>query len=91
MLKLLNEYRKPEEITELPEHTAINKEGVQIGLIAQEASEVLPEIVKQESTGVYSVDTSNLTWYLINAVKQLDTENQDLKARIEALENKLNT
>jgi hypothetical protein len=28
---------------------------------------------------------------LVNAIKELDQENQDLKARIEALENKLNT
>jgi len=79
------EYRKPEEITELPEHAAVQKEGLQIGLIAQEVLEVLPEIVKQESTGVYSVSPDNLTWYMINAIKELDAENTLLKAEIAAI------
>jgi hypothetical protein len=48
--------------------------------------EVLPSIVKEESTGVLRVDPDNLTWYLINAVKELDAENTTLKARLEALE-----
>jgi hypothetical protein len=60
-------------------HTAIKKEGVQLGVIAQELQAVLPECVKQESTGVLSVDTDNLTWYLINAVKQLKAEIDQLK------------
>jgi len=80
------EYRTPDEITEVTSEAAIKKEGVQIGLIAQEALEVLPEIVKQETTGVYSVDPDNLTWYLINAIKELDAENTLLKTRLEALE-----
>jgi hypothetical protein len=73
------EYRIEDEITELPTHTAIKKEGVQLGVIAQELQAVLPECVKQESTGVLSVDTDNLTWYLINAVKQLKAEIDQLK------------
>jgi hypothetical protein len=77
------EYRKPEEITELPQELAIQKEGVQLGVIAQELQEVLPNCVKQESTGFFGVDPSDLTWYLINAVKQLN-------AKVEALEAQLN-
>ena len=50
-----------------------------MGFIAQELQAVLPECVKQESTGVLSVDTDNLTWYLINAVKQLKAEIDALK------------
>ena len=73
------EYRLPEEITELEEHTAIKKEGVQLGVIAQELQVVLPDCVKEESTGVMSVDTSNLTWYLINAIKELKAEIDLLK------------
>ena len=57
-----------------------------LGVIAQELQQVLPECVKQESTGVLSVDTDNLTWYLVNAVKQLAAQNEELKARIETLE-----
>jgi hypothetical protein len=73
------EYRLPEEITELEPSNAIQKQGIQLGVIAQELQQVLPECVKQESTGVLSVDTDNLTWYLINAVKQLKAEIDQLK------------
>jgi hypothetical protein len=68
------EYRLPEEITELEAHCAIKKEGVQLGVIAQELQAVLPQCVKQESTGVLSVDADNLTWYLVNAIKELKAE-----------------
>jgi hypothetical protein len=78
------EYRIEEEITELPAHAAIKKEGVQLGVIAQELQAVLPDCVKQESTGVLSVDTDNLTWYLVNAVKQLKAQNDSLLARLDA-------
>jgi len=73
------EYRLPEEVTELPQGQAIQKQGVQLGVIAQELQAVLPECVKQESTGVLSVDTDNLTWYLINAVKELSARVQQLE------------
>ena len=73
------EYRLPEEITELDSANAIKKEGVQLGVIAQELQQILPECIKQESTGVLSVDTDNLTWYLINAVKELKAEIDLLK------------
>ena len=78
------EYRLPEEVDEeLPSHAAIEKEGTQVGVIAQEIMDILPDMVKQEDTGCYSVDPNNLTWYLVNAVKELS-------AKVEDLENKLN-
>ena len=52
-------------------------------MIAQEIAEVLPEVVKTQTTGVKTVDPDNLTWYLVNAVKELS-------AKVEALESKLN-
>ena len=75
------EYRTADEVTELEPQNAINIKGVQLGAIAQELQAILPDCVKTESTGVMSVDASNLTWYLINAVKELN-------AKITALENK---
>ncbi len=74
------------------------------GLIAQEAQEVLPEIVhpyKLQVPGdslvdVLALDPSDLTYLLINAVKELDAENARLKAentelkrRIAAVEERL--
>ena len=73
------EYRTPDEITELPSHAAIEQEGVQLGVIAQEIQQVLPECVSENSTGVLSVNTDPLVWYLINAVKELKTEIEQLK------------
>jgi hypothetical protein len=76
------EYRLPEEVEpELKPTDAIVKSGVQLGVIAQELQAVLPDCVKQESTGVLSVDADNLSWYMVNAIKQLT-------ARVAALEAK---
>jgi hypothetical protein len=73
------EYRTPEEITELPQSAAIDRAGVQLGVIAQEIQQVLPECVTQNSTGVLSVSTDPLVWHLVNAVKQLSAEIKALK------------
>lgn len=74
------EYRLPEEVdAELKPSDAIKKEGVQLGVIAQELQAVLPECVKTESTGVMSVDADNLTWYLVNAIKELDSKFETYK------------
>jgi hypothetical protein len=73
------EYRLPEEVTELPEHSVIAKEGVQLGVIAQELQQVLPDCVKEESTGVLSVNSDNLVWYLVNSIKELKAEIDALK------------
>jgi len=79
------EYRLPEEVTELEAHSAIDIKGVQLGAIAQELQLILPECVKTESTGVMSVDATNLTWYLINAVKELSAELDALKLKVGAV------
>ena len=75
------EYRTADEVTELEPTSAIDIKGVQLGAIAQEIQAILPDCVKTESTGVMSVDTTNLTWYLINAVKELKAEIDLLKAK----------
>ena len=81
------EYRTVEEVTELPAHTVIDKQGVQLGVIAQELREVCPDCVKEESTGVISVDSDNIFWHMVNAIKDLKALNDTLTARIVALEN----
>ncbi len=77
------EYRTEDEITDFEnsKSAVVNQEGIQLGVIAQEIEKVLPEVVTEESTGVKTINTDNLTWYLINAVKEL-------KAEIEILKNK---
>ena len=83
------EYRLPEEVTELEPQNAIDIKGVQLGAIAQELKEILPECVKTESTGVMSVDTTNLTWYLVNAIKELNATVTAQAATIAALQAKV--
>jgi hypothetical protein len=79
------EYRLPEEITELKSQDAVQKSGVQLGVVAQELQEVCSDCVKEESTGVLSVDTSNLTWHMVNAIKDLKAELDTVKAELAAL------
>jgi hypothetical protein len=76
------EYRTKEEVTELPKKQVIDKQGVQLGVIAQELQAVLPECVRTQTTGVLTVDTDNLTWYMINAIKQLKAEIDQLKGNV---------
>ena len=52
------EYRLPDEITDLDKSNAVNITGTQLGPIAQELQQVLPDCVKTESTGVMSVNSS---------------------------------
>ena len=59
-----------------------DKEGVQLGVIAQEIKEILPDVVNQNTTGAYSVNPDNITWYLVNAVKELSAEVKSLKAQL---------
>ena len=57
-----------------------------MGVIAQEVQDILPEIVKEETTGCLKVDASNLTWYLVKAVQELSAKLTAAEARISALE-----
>lgn len=54
---------------------------VNIGVIAQEVGNVVPEVIEADGQGIYSVAYGNLTALLIEAVKELSD-------RIEALERK---
>ena len=76
------EYRTLDEITELenPRAAVIEKRGTHLGVIAQEIMEVLPDVVKKESSGAYNVNPDNLIWYLVNAVKQLSAKVNALEA-----------
>ena len=85
------EYKTLDDLSEieadgLTENDIINKEGVQVGVIAQEIKAVLPKCVKEETTGVLSVDADNITWHLVKAVQELSAKNDALEARIKKLE-----
>lgn len=76
------EYRLPEEVTELDPSCAINRTGIQLGVIAQELREVCPDCVKEESTGVISVDSDNIFWHMVNAIKELNAKVTALEAQL---------
>jgi hypothetical protein len=73
------EYRIEDEIDDEFKQQRIQREGVQVGVIAQELQEVFPDAVTEKSSGLLSVDNDELFWYMINAIKQLN-------ARVEQLE-----
>jgi len=69
----------------LPKESVIDKQGTQLGVIAQEIQEVLPDMVKEETTGALRVDPDNMTWYLVNAVKELSAKVEALQTEINAI------
>ena len=60
-------------------------------MIAEEVGEVLPEIVVYEQDSKYTsgMDYSKLTPLLVEAVKALKTENNDLRKENEEIKNRL--
>lgn len=54
-----------------------------IGLIAQEVEKILPEVVYQSETEFKSLAYGNIVGLLIEAIKELRTEVQDLKRRVD--------
>ena len=82
-----------DKIMKLKGVTFIWKENKEkgMGVIAQDVEEVFPEIVRTgKESGMKGVNYDSLIAPLIESVKELKAENDALKLRIEALENKLN-
>ncbi len=59
--------------------------GNQIGFVAQELKQVLPEAVSLGSDGYYSVDYGRLTPLLVEAIKEQQKEIKELRAMIKSL------
>jgi hypothetical protein len=57
----------------------------EIGLIAQEVYKTLPEVVKNNGE-FYSVEYATITPLLIEAIKELKAENDELRKRLEKIE-----
>ena len=77
------EYRTPEEVDPaLPSHAAIDRtRALKLVLLHKgNTRECLPDVVETDVLlGCYTVNPDNITWYLVNAVKELS-------ARVTALE-----
>ena len=63
-------------------------EGRHYGMVAQEVEEVLPEVVGSGPGDEKALAYSELIPVLVESVKQLKAENDALRARIDALENR---
>ena len=51
------------------------------GVIAQEIQKTIPEVVSEDNNGYLSVNYSGIIGYLIEAIKELKTEIDDLKSK----------
>jgi hypothetical protein len=56
-----------------------------VGVIAQETLEVLPEVVGQDTDGMYNVAYGNITAVLIEAIKEQQTQIEELKKLVNEL------
>ncbi|MFB7143354.1 tail fiber domain-containing protein [Agrobacterium deltaense] len=56
-----------------------------VGLIAQDVLPHFPEAVRKEKDGYYRLDTTPIHFAMINAVKELKAENDDLKTELRRL------
>lgn len=61
-----------------------------IGFVAQELQQVFPEAVKQDSDGYLSVDIHPVLISYINAIKELNENNEQLKKQVESQQNQYN-
>lgn len=59
------------------------------GVVAQELRNIIPEAVQNNPDGYLTVNTDPIFWAMLNAVKELNTENDKLKQQILDLEHKL--
>ena len=74
-------YYRTEEFSE----QGFNKEK-QIGVIAQEIEKIYPELVTTDANGYKAVDYSKLTPILVEAIKELNSQNEQLKSKLKSLE-----
>ncbi len=70
---------------ELTDNRKFN-ERRQIGLVAQDVEEVFPELVSTDDQGYKSVSYSKMTAVLLEAIKELKKENDELKSRMDIME-----
>ena len=60
-----------------------------VGFVAQEVQEIIPEAVETNDDGYLLLNNDPIIWTMVNAIKELKAENDELRARLEALEKTL--
>jgi hypothetical protein len=68
----------------------IEPDRKRIGLIAQEVELIVPEVVRTGDDGIKSIEYQNLVPLLIESIKEQQKQINELKSRINILENKNN-
>ncbi|NQU27809.1 MAG: tail fiber domain-containing protein [Candidatus Marinimicrobia bacterium] len=64
--------------------------GQQVGVIAQEIQEVMPELVQEQEDGYLEVSYGNMVALLIEGMKEQQSQIETLQARLDLLENSQN-
>ncbi|MFH1460769.1 MAG: tail fiber domain-containing protein [Candidatus Omnitrophota bacterium] len=80
-------YKCKKEAKDKQNKTKYFTEGVQMGLIAQEVAEVIPEVVSTDGEH-YSICYASMVGILVEAVKEQQAQIQDLQQRVNYLEGK---
>lgn len=69
---------------------AQNAARQQVGVIAQDLQQIMPEAVIKNIDGYYSVKYRHIDMAVVNAVKELDLEQNNIDKRLSDLEKKVN-
>jgi hypothetical protein len=95
LISKFNGYTYNYKVKEFPDHKFDST--AQVGFIAQELQEVLPQVVQKNEAGYLSVDYAKVTPLLLMAIKEQQAEIETLKAqasnstqKLSDLENKMN-
>lgn len=68
---------------------ASRDKGRQVGLIAQDVEAVFPELVSADNQGIKALDYAKLVSPLVEAVKALNNENEQLRQENDRIKNRL--
>ena len=74
----MSEFPKADDVSQVL--IGQGKTETQIGIIAQELESIAPNCVTTNARGVKTVDTDELFWYMLNAIKELSTKVTALEA-----------
>jgi len=62
-----------------------------VGFVAQEVQKVIPEAVHEDASGYLTVNNDPIFLAMLNAIKELKAENDQLRRRVESLEKSVST
>jgi hypothetical protein len=66
----------------------LSSEQGQVGLVAQDVQNVIPDAVSENDQGYLMLNSDPIIWAMLNAIKELKAQNDELTRRIEAMEHR---